>query len=142
MPGQSLSRVCLIHVPSGICLYDRITPYDEVLWTTGDVDKYSSEVAFMISGTKREREQRQELVGLIQLMFALSRDLDEGDVCKACFQTPAANRGNAFAVKFTPHFGTLPRPKKTVCFFFPLHFYCYYSHSFLIICNELLCNIF
>ena len=111
--GLSLSRVCIIHVQTGICLYDRITPYDEVLWQQ-EVDKYSSEVAFMVSGTKREREQRAELVNLIQLMFSLSRDLDEGNVFKACFQTPAANRGNAFAVKFTPHFGQLPRPKKNV----------------------------
>jgi len=53
-------------------------------------------------------------VALIQLFFQISRDLGQTGVVKACFQVPPENRGTNFAVKFTPHFGTLARPKKNV----------------------------
>ena len=123
MAGKTISRICIIHMDAGICLYDTICPGDEHLWQRSpdekqedseSEDEYAMGIRFAVSGTKRERTQREELVSILKTFFLISRSIDDGNVFKACFQEPAENRQNNFAVKFTPHFGTLARPKKNV----------------------------
>ena len=117
--GKYISRVCVIHPTSQNCLYDRIWPGDEDLWMSSD-EKYDQDmdfpmdIQFPVSGTRRERMMRQELLQLLTSFFQISRSIDDGSVFKAAFQLPAENRQSNFTVKFTPQFGTLARPKKNI----------------------------
>ena len=116
--GKYISRVCIIHINSGNCLYDRIWPGDEDLWMSQDEkydqDDFPMDIQFPVSGTRRERMMRQELISLLTSFFQISRSIDDGSVFKAAFQLPAENRQSNFTVKFTPQFGTLARPKKNI----------------------------
>lgn len=82
--------------------------------TDDENDEYAMGIEFPVSGSKRERMLRQELVTLIEVFFLVSQSTDTGIVSKACFQLPAETLINNFAVKFTPHFGTLSRPKRNI----------------------------
>jgi len=64
--------------------------------------------------SKREREDREQLISMLVTMFQISKSIDNGSVFKTAFQTPAKNRQSDFTVKFTPQFGTLARPKKNI----------------------------
>eukprot|EP01083_Nonionella_stella_P215049 774344_1 len=112
--GNYISRVCIIHPKSRNCLYDRIRAGDEELWMNNDEksdeDEYAMNIKFPVSGTKKERTMREELISLLVSFFQISRSIDIGSVFKAAFQKPAENRQSNFTVKFTPHFGTLARP--------------------------------
>ena len=116
--GKYISRVCVIHIASQSCLYDRIWPGDEDLWLSSDEkydeDEYAMGIKFAVSGTKKERMMRTDLISLIKSFYQISRSIDDGSVFKAAFQLPAENRQSNFTVKFTPHFGTLARPKKNI----------------------------
>eukprot|EP01084_Bolivina_argentea_P195809 335813_1 len=116
--GKYISRVCVIHIKTGSCLYDRIWPGDEDIWlnceSKYDEEEYAMGIKFAVSGTKKERMMRQELISLLISFFQISRSIDNGSVFKAAFQKPAENRQSNFTVKFTPHFGTLARPKKNI----------------------------
>merc|ERR1712228_109327 len=120
MEGKYISRVCVIHMTNQIntttCLYDRIWPGDEKLWMRLDEKEDDEEdlYKFAVSGTEKERLMRQELISVIYSFFQISRSIDGGSLFKAAFQKPAEVRQSNFTVKFTPHFGTLARPKKNI----------------------------
>ena len=101
----SLSRVIVIHLLSTQCLYDQIAAGDEALWSPILSKKDENENQEMnlklgVSGSRLDRERRQELVRLIKTLFSLATSLGQKNVFKACFQEAIVNRVGDFAVKY------------------------------------------